>query len=699
MKQRQLPPKSRPQRANADTDDPREQLRADPVFAIAQVVLLAKLMLVVLVFDPRSFDTFSLPKSVAAHSMSLLLAALLLWLVARHGRRVFFWSPAHIGAGALLAAFVVATPFALDPVLGLFGVFKRYLGLTQMLDNVVLYLAVGILFRDLRSLRLLTIVSIGTAVPVLAYAFVQRLGLDPLKFEQATTSIPISTLGNPDLAGAYVTITGITALGLAFLLWRRTSWIVIATIAVVGLACIGVLAFTGVRAGVLGAGAGWLAVVALTLRMPGYGNWRRLVAFAFGPVLAIGIAFSPIAPRLDPAFLAVDSSIQGHLEIWETAAKGIAARPVLGLGPDNFAAFYPANRAERSAFVAPGQLQNSTHDIWLYITTSAGLLGAVSFIFLVALLIALCLRAARICEPAAFALIPLFAYLGTSLVTVNEVVVDWPFWVAAGVIASASASPLLVSRRRRAYSVSVPRVPVGVAAIVSALVLIGLTEVPRLVASEAMLAEEAYSAANRGAEATLHGQQAASLDPRRAEYWSSYGTGLFTNGSTPAAAAAYLEAATLQSWQPLHWRNLAITWGAIGNRESTRAASERAVAADPYDSVSRALLSSVAYDQGDFARSAAEGEHALALTKTPTSGLYFVTISAYVQLKQLDRAESLARTAVAAFPTIPLRLQLAAILADRGEKDEAVALLDALLRDAPNNVDAQRLRAAILGQS
>ncbi len=104
-----------------------ERLSADPVFAVAKTVLLAKLMLTVLVLDPRSFDTFTLPKSVAAHAT---------------------------------------------------------------VDNVFLYFAVGILFRDARSLKLLAGVALGTAVPVLAYAFVQRLGLDPLRFESAPTIIP-----------------------------------------------------------------------------------------------------------------------------------------------------------------------------------------------------------------------------------------------------------------------------------------------------------------------------------------------------------------------------------------------------------------------------------------------------------------------------------------------------------------------------
>src|SRR5258708_7698201 len=209
-----------PQRARVQDEDFPAALSADRVFIAAQVTLLVKLMLTVLVLDPMSQDTFSLPKSVAAHATSLVLAALLVWLLARYGRRILIWTPAHAAVAALVVAFAIATPFALDPTLALFGVFRRYLGLTQMLDNALLYFAVGVLFRDLRSLRLLALVVFGTAIPVLLYALLQRLGLDPLKFN-VSTAIPITTIGNPDIAGAYLAMVGISALGVAFLLFER----------------------------------------------------------------------------------------------------------------------------------------------------------------------------------------------------------------------------------------------------------------------------------------------------------------------------------------------------------------------------------------------------------------------------------------------------------------------------------------------
>jgi len=657
-------------------------------------VLLAKLVLTVLVLDPRSFDTFTLPKSIAAHATGLVLAALLVWLLARYGRSLVRWSPTHVGAGAVLLAFALAAPFAVDQNVALFGTFKRYLGLAQMLDNVLLYFAVGTLFRDARSLKLLAGVALGTGVAALGYAFVQRLGLDPLKFQNAPTTIPITTLGNPDIAGAYVSILGISALGLVLLLWRRAHPGILVAFAAIGLAAVGVLFTTGVRAGAFGLVFGWLGILLLGTRLPGPSRGRTIAALGLGAALAIGVVLSPIWPRLQLDALRQDPAVQIRIEIWAAAERAVAERPLLGLGPDNFAAIYPSHRSERTAFVAVGETQTSTHDLWMYVTTSAGLAGFVALLLFVALLIERALRMARRGEPGALALVPLLAYLGQSLVGVNELAVDWTFWAAAGVIGAAGAVPLR-SRARDQHWRGARMF--GALALLFAAALIVIAEAPRLVAGEAMAWSEGFSDAGRGSEAVPFGQQAVEADPRRADHWASYGTALSRARQPAPAAAAFTAAAERQPWQPIFWKDLAITWGAAGNGVAALAAAERATVADPFDGEARDLLANVAYVRGDFGRAATEGERALVLGRRGAS-TYFTVVSAYVQLKDLGRAEAVSREAVARHDTSRLRVQLAAILNDEGKKAEAIAIVDALLRDEPTNPDALLLRQTLTGK-
>ncbi len=656
-------------------------------------MVLVKIMLTVLLLDPRSLDTFTLAKSVAGHVTSLVIVALLLWLLARHGRALLVWSPIHVGVGALLVAFAVATPFALDPTVALFGTFKRYLGLTQMLDNVALYLAITFLFRDIRSLRLLAGVSIGVAVPVFVYAMIQRFGLDPLRFVQAPTTIPISTLGNPDLVGGFMSMIGITALGFAVLIrghalmWPRVALVLI------GAACVGILFVTGVRSGVLGLGAGWLAAILLALRMPRIGRSRRIGTVAVAVLLAVGVLASPLRTRLDPRVLGSDQAISNRFEIWHAAITAVAERPILGLGPDNFVAAYPSHREESS--IVTGNLENSTHDVWLYVATSAGAVGVGAFLLLVVLAVLGGLRLVGEGEIAAFALIPLAAYLGQSLVNVNEIVLDWPFWVSLGVIAGATG------RTPRITGPSAPRkaATVGAIALAGAVLISVTTVLPRIVVGEDLLSSEAYAAANRQSEAVPYGRSAVQIDPRRGEDWSSYGVALFGAGEGTAALIAFERAASLQPWQPLSWENLALAWVRLGNGDAAFAAAKLAPVADPYDAVGHSLVASLASAQGDYALAAKEGELAIAYQLTPDPSTYRTTINAYIQLKKLDRAESLGRKAVSLFPDVQFRLQLAAILGDEGKTAEALTLVDQVLAQQPNNTGAQQLRELLLKKS
>lgn len=658
------------------------------MLAIAQVMVLVQIMLTVLVLDPRSIDTFTLPKSVASHATSLAIAALLIWLLVRHGRELLRWSPIYVGAGAFLLTFAFATLAAADPEVAFFGTFRRYLGLTQAIDDVFLVVAVSVLFRQTRALRLLVGVCVGLAVPVLGYALIQRAGLDPLSFVQGQ-GIPISTLGNPDISGAVIALIGASAIGFAVLVpGARFSWQRI-VLAVIGLACAGGLLITGVRAGILAFAGGLVAAILLTLWSPNVPRKRVAWVLAIGAGLGVAVILSPVGARLSPSRLVADRSFVSRVDAWSAAAKAIIERPVLGWGPDNFVAAYPSRRTGSSI---PSQvLENSTHDVWLYVATSAGIVGLAGLLFLIILSIDRGVRLASQGHIAALALVPLLAYLGQALVNVNEIAIDQFFWISIGVLAGSEGSAAL-SRRARP-----PRQASAFGALLLALAAFAalLTGAPRIEAGEGMLAAEAYTNAGRADEGVPFGALAVSADPRRGDAWSTYGSALYHAGDGFAAVLAFEKAAELQPWQPLAWRNLAIAWDAAGNRDAAYAAAARGPVADPYDGVAHEVLAQIAYEEKDYSRSAQEGERAIAYEFPAQASAYFTTISAYVQLKQLDQAERLARRAVEIYPTAELRLQLAAILSDEGKKTEALAVVDALLQDQPKNAAALALKDAI----
>jgi tetratricopeptide (TPR) repeat protein len=361
------------------------------------------------------------------------------------------------------------------------------------------------------------------------------------------------------------------------------------------------------------------------------------------------------------------------------------------VGPDNFAVFYPANRTEASA--KTGLLENSTHSLWLYVATSAGLVGLAALLALVALVVEQGIRAARRGQLGAVALVPFFAYLGQSFVGINEIVLDSLFWLAAGVVVAASATaaqrPRANYRRPRSATVT------GVVALAAAATLAVTLIFPRIAADEAIARSEGFNNVNRGRDAIPFAQAAVAADPRRGETWSTYGTALATSGALVAAVGAYVAAAEREPWQALGWRNIAVVWRQLGNQGAAFAAADRALRDDRYDGETHDLIAALAYDAEDYMRAAAEGERALALRTPPVEQTYFTSASAYVRLKDLPRAEAILRQGIVAYPFPLLRSQLAAVLADEGRTAEAIAVLDALLAAYPDTPDAVRLRQAL----
>jgi O-antigen ligase/Flp pilus assembly protein TadD len=665
-----------------------ERLASDPLFIAAQAVLALKIVVIVLLFDPQIIDAFALVKSAAAHATSLVLGVLLLTLVAIHGRRIVVWSPAHLALGALLFLYAAAAALALDQETALFGIWRRYLGLGQMLDNALLYCAAVVLLPRTRDLMRLGVVALATATLVVLYMFAQRLGLDPVNYVEGR-NIP-GTFGQPDVAGAYAAIAGATALAVA--LWtERVSLRA-------GLAAMALLSFvaallTNSRGGFIGLAFGWAAVLLLVALWPRAGRREALAGLVGAAAVGIvGAALTPVGARfLSLADLLGDRSAQGRLEIWGTSLRLIAQRPWLGLGPDNFGIGYPAFREERSVFLTPAELQNSTHNWVLHIATSTGLLGTLAFIALLGVVVVGAIRLARAGHPASLALVPLAAFFGQGLVTINDLGTDWIPWLAMGVIAGSSGSRL-VARERTAY----PRWILAVAAAV-ALIAAGAGTVAgnqRVAASDHFGRSESLIAANRGAEALPEAIAAVQADPRRAEYWSGLGTALNASDRVIAAGAAFAEAARLKPSQPLFWTNLALMRLFVQDTPGASLALSKATAADRWDPQSRDLAARVALLLNDAEKASREGHLAVELQPTEPT-VYEAPTIADIRLGKLKEAEDMLRnglTQIKPPASLGLHILLAQVLhAEKRDADARVEVAAALAID-PQNASALKLQ-------
>src|SRR5439155_1903512 len=108
-----------------------------------------------------------------------------------------------------------STAVAADRYVAFFGDPSRYEGLTYLADMLILSAAVCIAFREPRDFALPVKTLVGVTLIALAYALVQRAGLDPVKWSADQVQRPFSVFGNPDIFGHFLSLTFGLAVGIA----------------------------------------------------------------------------------------------------------------------------------------------------------------------------------------------------------------------------------------------------------------------------------------------------------------------------------------------------------------------------------------------------------------------------------------------------------------------------------------------------
>jgi Flp pilus assembly protein TadD len=374
----------------------------------------------------------------------------------------------------------------------------------------------------------------------------------------------------------------------------------------------------------------------------------------------------------------------------------VEARPIFGLGPDNFANGYPAYRSIETQIRIPGQLENSTHSWIMYYATSAGVIGLGSMIGFVVLVVLAGVRLAERRDPAALALVPVAAYLGQGSVGINDLSLDWVLWLAAGVIAGAAGVPVALRRSAQGRRATAP--PVGV--VVGTVILvaaIGLSFAVQRIGGSRELGLAQAQLAQNAPESLPHARASLAQDPRRPELWANYGAALANNGDDAAAVRAFSEATRLDPTYPNHWRNLALVLGRMGNTTGAYAAIKRANVADPWDPDALTLLSQLALARGEPELSAEKGT--LAVRMEPANlAAYDAPVLANLSLQRFNEAERLLEQAFTRGDSVRLRFRRAQLYVATQRVQLALADLDVVLKAEPTNPDALALKRQIQGK-
>lgn len=360
---------------------------------LQEVLWLAAAAGVPLAFNPWGQNGFELPKALLLRTLVLLLglAALVEGLESHAGgRRRRLRLPLFYPALAYGLVFIAATLLAVNPRLGLWGLYERQQGLLAQLAYVALFLltARGLRTREQR-VRLWNVLVWGSA-PVVAYGLVQALGWDVFEWRTDAASPVLSTLGRANFLGSYLVLVIPLTAGRLLMARRRWSY---AFLLMAQVAC---LALTQARGAYVGLGV--TAVVGLLAWSLARGDRRpawaalSLVVLAVAFVVLLNVPNGPLAPltclpgldRLARLTHTDSGSTAARITIWRATLPLVAARPVLGYGPEGMRAAFARIFPPQLVYYEGRHVVDRAHNLWLDLGMSAGLAGILAFTALMA---------------------------------------------------------------------------------------------------------------------------------------------------------------------------------------------------------------------------------------------------------------------------------------------------------------------------
>ena len=344
------------------------------------------------VYSSRTFE----PDKVALFR-SLVVAMAGAWLIGRLAGPAARVRPMPLLllVLALAGAWLLATVTSLSPRISLWGSYEWRQGSYTLLCYLALF---GLVAARLRSPeqsdRLLTAILFA-GLPVSLYGIVQYAGLDLLPWQATVENRAVSTLGHPNFLGAYlVMVAPLTAVRLLAAKNVAGRLAYGGLLAVQGLC----LLLTFSRSAWLAALGGGLVFLFLLAWIRGRLRlfWRAaaIVAFLVAGVFLLAyadpgglVSASPFEP-LHSALRGKSAATRIRLLEWQAVPSLIAARPLLGYGPDTFPLAFPrVYPPELTVYGGPDATGEHAHNQILDLAVDAGVVGAALYLAVIALVV------------------------------------------------------------------------------------------------------------------------------------------------------------------------------------------------------------------------------------------------------------------------------------------------------------------------
>ncbi len=301
-----------------------------PADAALEALWLLTAILVPLWVNLWANQPFDLSKAALLRTLVWLMAAVWLTeaiLYPRRGRRSMSDAyPLRIPVFLLLAALLLSTLFAVDPLLSLFGSYRRAYGALTLVSLPLLFLILSARLATAERARRLVLAMLAGSGAMVALGLLQAAGVEPFGMVTDAPSPVLATLGRPNFVGSYLALllplTLAMALGASERLERGAY-------ALLFLGQLGVIALTLARGAWLAA-IGGLVVYGFIRQWPRLALRRRLVVATVGlGALFVGLGVSGYALTA-----AQTGSIAARRTIWSAVWALIRERPWFGYGLD-----------------------------------------------------------------------------------------------------------------------------------------------------------------------------------------------------------------------------------------------------------------------------------------------------------------------------------------------------------------------------
>jgi len=169
---------------------------------------LIAVAVVPLIYDPHAMSSFDPAKLAVLRALGFLTCAALLVRACgrpetggRTGQAA--WRGWMMPALVLLAAYLLASAFSVDPDLSLFGTQHYLQGTLTLFCLLSLFAGMAVILRQEEQMDRLVCAALAGGFPVALYALFQRAGLDPLLFGESEQAA-FSFAGHPIFLAGYL---------------------------------------------------------------------------------------------------------------------------------------------------------------------------------------------------------------------------------------------------------------------------------------------------------------------------------------------------------------------------------------------------------------------------------------------------------------------------------------------------------------